>query len=67
MQQDIIMVLGLQARLDVIMSSFTQAYFGHVGTNFAMWAELENFCHNYINALRNAASRRKVRAFKVPC
>ena len=61
MIQSVKMVVDAKARLEVIVSSFVQAYFGHVGTNLAMWAEIESFCHNYVSGLRNAESRKRVR------
>ena len=51
--------LSLEDRLEVISSLFCQAYFGHVLTEKAIWAQLESQCDTYLAAWQNAALRSK--------
>ena len=40
--------LSLEDRLQVILSVFCQAYFGHVIIEKAIWSQLEDYCDNYM-------------------
>ena len=52
-------VVSLDQRLTVISGLFCQAYFGHVLTEKAIWAQLESQCDTYLAAWQNAALRSK--------